>query len=43
MAQDRLSNLSILSTKYDIAKTINFDDVTDKFASVKTRKVTLSI
>jgi hypothetical protein len=35
MAKDRLSNLSILSNEYDIAKTINVDDVIDEFASVK--------
>jgi hypothetical protein len=41
MAQDRLPNLSVLSNEYDIAKTINFDDVIDEFASVNARKVTL--
>jgi hypothetical protein len=41
MAQDRLSNLSILSFEYDIAKTINFDDAIDEFEFVKARKVTL--
>jgi hypothetical protein len=41
MAQDPLSNLSILSTEYDIARTTNFDDVIDEFAFVKARKVTL--
>jgi hypothetical protein len=29
------------SSEYDIAKSINFNDVTDEFASVKARKVTL--
>jgi hypothetical protein len=29
------------SSEYDIAKTIHFNDVIDKFASVKARKVTL--
>jgi hypothetical protein len=41
MAQDRLSNLSTVSIEYDIAKTINFDDVIDEFSSVTARKVTL--
>jgi hypothetical protein len=41
MAQHRLSNLSILSIEYDIAKTINFDNIIDEFSSVKARKVTL--
>jgi hypothetical protein len=41
MAQDRLSYLRIVSIEYDIAKTIDFDDVIDEFASVKARKVTL--
>jgi hypothetical protein len=29
------------SSEYDIAKTINFNDVIDEFASVEARKVTL--
>jgi hypothetical protein len=29
------------SSEYNIAKTINFNDVIDEFASVKVRKVTL--
>jgi hypothetical protein len=41
MAQDWLSNVSIPSTEYDTAKTRNFEDVIDEFASVKARKVTL--
>jgi hypothetical protein len=31
----------VFLAEYDIAKTINFNDVTDEFASVKARKVTL--
>jgi hypothetical protein len=43
MAQDRLSNLSIVPIEYDIAKTINFDYVIDEFPSVKARNVTLKV
>jgi hypothetical protein len=31
----------LLAVSYDVAKTINFNDVIDEFASVKARKVTL--
>jgi hypothetical protein len=41
MAQDRLSNLSILSIEHGIAKPINFDYVIDEFSSDKARKVVL--
>jgi hypothetical protein len=36
-----LSLDSCPSSEYDIAKTINFNDVVDEFASVKARKITL--
>jgi hypothetical protein len=36
-----LSLDSCPSSEYDIAKTINFSDVIDEFASVKARKITL--
>jgi hypothetical protein len=36
--QDRLSNLALLSVERETLNTINFDNVIDQFASVKTRK-----
>jgi hypothetical protein len=36
-----LSLDSCPSSEYDVAKTINFHDVIDEFASVKARKITL--
>ena len=37
MGQSRLSNLVILSIKSELAKSIDFDGVVDKFAALKAR------
>ncbi|KAL4152760.1 hypothetical protein QTP88_000593 [Uroleucon formosanum] len=41
MSQERLSNLSILSIKNEVVGEINFEDVIDEFAAIKSRKVKL--
>lgn len=41
IAQERLTNLSIISIEYDIAKNINFDEFINEFAEKKARKVQL--
>jgi hypothetical protein len=41
IAQDRLSNLRILSIEYEIVKTINLHDVINEFSSVKARHFSL--
>lgn len=41
MGQERLSNLSILSIENEVAGEISFEDVIDKFAAIKSRKVKL--
>jgi len=41
MTQERLSNLAILSIENKITQTINFDDVIENFASIKSRKISL--
>ena len=33
MGQEQLSNLALLSAEWDLAKTINHDDVINSFAS----------
>ncbi|KAL4120397.1 hypothetical protein QTP88_013097 [Uroleucon formosanum] len=38
MGQERLSNLSILSIENEVAGEINFEDVIDEFAAIKSRK-----
>ena len=38
MGQSRLSNLALLSIENGMVKDIDFDDVIDKFAALKTRK-----
>ena len=38
MGQSRLSDLAILSIESDMVKDIDFDDVIDRFAALKTRK-----
>ncbi|ESO02950.1 hypothetical protein HELRODRAFT_81101, partial [Helobdella robusta] len=38
MGQSRLSDLAILSIERDLAKEVDFDEVIDKFASLKARK-----
>lgn len=38
MSQERLSNLAILSIEQEKASKINFDEIIDNFASMKTRK-----
>lgn len=39
MGQERLSNLAILSIEYEVAKEIEFDDIIDEFAAIKSRKI----
>jgi len=41
VGQERLLNLSILSIKNEVAGEINFEDVIDEFAAIKSRKVKL--
>jgi len=41
MGQEKLSNLSILSIKYDIVKDINYNDIITEFAEMKARKMQL--
>lgn len=41
MRQDRLTGLAILSIEYDIAKSVQFSDIIEKFARAKARKVKL--
>jgi hypothetical protein len=41
MTQERLSNLAILSIENKITQTINFNDVIENFASIKSRKMSL--
>lgn len=41
MSQERLSNLAILSIENKMTQTINFDDVIENFASIKSRKISL--
>lgn len=41
MSQERLTNLAILSIEYEVASKINFDDVIDEFAAIKSRKIQL--
>lgn len=41
MGQERLSNLAILSIENEIASKIDFDDIIDEFASIKSRKIHL--
>lgn len=40
LAQERLTNLGILSIEFTIANSIGFDDIIDNFASTKARKIT---
>ena len=42
MGQERLSNFSILSIEFDVAKCVNYDNIIDDFASLKTRKIHFS-
>ena len=37
MGQSRLSDLALLSIENDVAKDIDFDQVIDKFAAMKSR------
>ena len=41
MGQDRLSDLALLSVKRETLEKIDFDDVIDQFATVKSRKINL--
>ncbi len=41
MGQERLSALTLLSVEQEISNKINFDDIIDKFAAVKARKIKL--
>ena len=42
MGQDRLSDLALLSVERETLEKTDFDDVIDKFATVKSRKINLS-
>ena len=39
MGQERLTSLSIVSTEYDVASSLNYDSIIDDFASSKAHKV----
>ena len=39
IGQERLTNLSILSIEFDVTNSLSFDDVIDKFSSLKARKI----
>ena len=41
MGQDRLSDLAILSVERETLEKIDFDDVIDQFATVKSRRINL--
>ncbi|XP_035209687.1 uncharacterized protein LOC118184142 [Stegodyphus dumicola] len=41
MAQERLSALALLSVEQQVAQSINFDELIDKFAAAKARKISL--
>lgn len=41
MTQEKLLNLAILSIENKMIQTINFDDVIENFASIKSRKISL--
>lgn len=41
MTQERLTNIAILSIENQMTQTINFDDVIENFASIKSRKINL--
>lgn len=41
MSQERLSNLAILSIENKMTQTMNFNDVIENFASIKSRKISL--
>ena len=41
MGQDRLADLALLSVEKETAEKIDFDDIINKFASMKARKINL--
>ena len=41
MGQERLCDLVLLSSEYDIVRKLNFDDLIEKFAINKSRRVSL--
>lgn len=41
IGQDRLTNLAILSIEYEIALNMNYEELIDRFASLKARKIHL--
>jgi len=41
MGQERLSNLAILSIENEVIREIDFEEVIDEFAAIKSRKVKL--
>ena len=41
MTQDRLNGLATLAIEYDLAKSLNYEDIINDFAASKSRKVTL--
>ncbi len=42
MGQERLSSLAILSIENEVANSVNFESIINKFASAKARKVTFN-
>jgi len=41
MAQERLSSMAILLIETEIARKLNYEEVIDKFADTKARKISL--
>lgn len=41
MVQEKLSNLAVLSVENELTGKIDFDDVSDEFAAIKSRKIHL--
>jgi len=39
MKQDRLNGLATLAVEYDLATKLNYEDIINNFAAVKSRKV----
>jgi hypothetical protein len=39
MKQDRLNGLATLAIEYDLAKSLNYEDIINDFAAAKSRKV----
>ena len=39
MKQERLNGLATLAIEYDLAKSLNYDDIINDFTAAKSRKV----